>query len=138
MPAATKKRHLEEEDDNAVARGKRGHESKSEEEAAESEEGAWRDRVSSASLRAACWVGPRPARGDAAVVSTVDPCAAASAREQAQRDKRQRRAGALETLWRRLKVCNCRPAPSLFARAWVRGCARISPVICIHHRLALL
>jgi hypothetical protein len=112
MPSATKKRHLEEEKDNAVVRSKKGHESESAEdgaeeteEEAESEEGAWRDRVSSASLRAACVAGARSARDAAATVAAFDPCAAASAREQAQRDKRQRRAGALETLWRRLKVC---------------------------------
>ena len=61
---------------------------------------AWVSRhPSSASLRAACRVH-RGVASASADLSTED----AASREQTVREKRQRRAAALETLWHRLKV----------------------------------
>jgi len=125
MPSATsrkKRRHQEGVDDNTNGSSKRGQatdtekigasksedEDGGEEEGSDSqEEGPWRDvEVSSAALREACLVAtPRPATSaDTKGESPVDRCTAASAREKSRREKQQRRARALETLWKRLKV----------------------------------
>jgi len=125
MPSATcskKRRHREGIDDNTDGGSKRGQatdikkigasknedEDGGEDEGSDSqEEGPWRNvEISSAALREACLVAtPQPAasaeeEGD----PPVDRCITASAREKSRRDKQQRRARALETLWKRLKV----------------------------------
>ena len=125
MPSATtskKRRHGESEADNTNSASKRGEakdfkkassfresdeRAREEEGSASDEEGPWRDvEISSAALREACLVAtPRPGTSLKDNGSLLfDKCAAASAREKSRRDKQQRRARALETLWKRLKV----------------------------------
>lgn len=118
-----KRRHRESEADNTDSASKRGEardskkassfkegderEEENEEGSASDEEGPWRDvEISSAALREACLVAtPRPDTSLKEKGSPpLDKCAAASAREKSRRDRQQRRARALETLWKRLKV----------------------------------